>query len=181
MLNLKNGLSCDIAVESIADFYADAIILPSNTTLDWESDLTEQVRKRAGRSMLEKTIERGPIQLGEALATTGGGLLATFIIHVALFQSGEVYHASVKERENLMQAVIKNSFLRCLELGVESLGVPNIGICLGFEDSESARIMLTQFSTETILKSDSLREVHIVVDDMETLEVFGRVAYAYSV
>lgn len=181
MFNLKNGLSLAITVENIVDFYADAIILPSNTTLDWESELTEQVGKRAGRSMLEKARARGPIQLGEALATTGGGLLSTFIIHVALFQSDEVYHASGKERENLMQTVLKNSFLRCLELGVESFGVPNLGIYLGFEDRESARIMLGQFCVETIPKGGSLREVHIVLGDVKALEVFGEVACAYSV
>jgi len=170
-----------MTVQGIVDFYADAIVLPSSTALDWESDLMVQIGKRAGRSMLEKVKAKGPIELGEALATTGGGLLSTFVILVALFQAGKAQEAPGREQEMTIQAAIRNSFLRCSELGIENVGIPNIGKYVGFGNRESARIMLGTLCAEAIPEVSKLREVHLVLDNDKELEVFGQVACAYSV
>lgn len=180
MFKLKNGLYLDMSVQPIADFYADAIVIPTTTDLDWESDLAAAVRKKAGRSTFERARARGPIERGEALASTGGGLLSTFLIYVAVLPP---YHPSLpgKKEKGLLERVIVNSVLRCSELGIENLGMPNLGKYLGFSDRQSARIMLTTLCQDSVNEAGSPREVHLVLENDEELKVFGEVACACSV
>jgi O-acetyl-ADP-ribose deacetylase (regulator of RNase III) len=180
VFKLKNRLYLDMSIQPIADFYADAIVIPTNTDLDWESDLVAAVRKRAGRSALERAMARGPIELGEALASPGGGLLSTFLIFVALFLPD---HSAVpaNKQEDLLEAAIINSFLRSCELGIENLGMPNLGKYIGLGDRQSARITLTTLCRESVNQGGSLREVHLVLENEGELKVFGEVACGCSV
>ena len=179
MFKLKNGLSLDVSVQSIVDFYADAIVIPTNTTLDWESDLMATLRKRAGRSMLEKAGAMAPIDLGEALATTGGGLLSTFVIHVALFPGTGA--GPRRDGEDVLRAAIKNILLRCAELGIENVGMPNLGGYLGLSEGESARITLGTLEAAVVKTRNGLREAHLVLAGRAELEAFDEAACAFSV
>jgi O-acetyl-ADP-ribose deacetylase (regulator of RNase III) len=181
MFKMRNRLCLDMSIQPISDFYGDAIVIPTSPELDWDSDLITGVRQRAGGSVLERAKTRGPIERGEALATTGGGLLATFLIYVAIIPSCDKLHVlATHAEEELLEKAITNSFLRCSELRIENVGMPNLGKYLGFGDRQSARIILRILCEESLLKMSSLREVHLVLESDEELKAFGEVACACS-
>ena len=177
MFKLRNGLFIDASVQSIVDFYADAIVIPTSTVLDWQSDLTTMIGRRSGRSMFQKARSMAPIELGEALATTGGGLLSTFVIHAAIFPATEA--GSGTQRADVLRSAVRNVLLRCGELGIENVGVPNLGGYLGLAVRDSARTMLDAAASETP-KAKGLREMHFVLDNEAELKAFNEAAEAFS-
>jgi O-acetyl-ADP-ribose deacetylase (regulator of RNase III) len=94
--------------------------------------------KRAGGDEIEReAVAKGPIAVGDAVATGAGRLRAQWVIHGAVMGQDLVTSAELIERTTR----------RCLEvadgLGCESLGLPAFGTGVGgFSLEECARLMV---------------------------------------
>lgn len=160
------------------DCYTDAVALPCSPQVEWDSELKSQLGRKAGQSVLEEARRKGPVPVGEAVVTTGGGMLARFVIHVALCPSDQTRMVSADERRALLSTGIANCFLRGAELPeVESLGLPDLGRYLGFPADESAALMVAAIRNE-VHRGGGVREIHLMLRDEADVVAFRRVLSA---
>lgn len=171
MKRLESGVTLEIYAGNIVDCYTDAVVIPTSSTLEWEPELAQELTKRAGGSTLAAARRKAPLELGEAVVTPGGGMLARFIIHVALPPASAIQTVPDDGRRDLLDATIKNSLLRCAELTVPSVGLPNLGGWLGFSTAESARLMLAALGHHWPDEC-ALEEIHLVLRDSAEMAAF---------
>jgi len=179
MIRLQNGTLFEALCDDLSDFYADAIILPNNPTLDWDHDMARRVIKKAGRSTFEKARQNAPVPLGEAIVTTGGGLLASFIVYVALLPPG-ASQAPSEEREANIISCVQNGLLRCVEIDLESVGMPNLGEYVDMSHKESARTILNAVAKMKLPAHSALKQVTCVTESDEQCGIFQNEAMKLS-
>jgi O-acetyl-ADP-ribose deacetylase (regulator of RNase III) len=172
MVRLKTGITLQIYEGSIVDCYTDAVVIPTTTTLEWEPEVARELMKKAGPSTVAAARRKAPLDIGEAVVTTSGGMLACFIIHVALPDTTGVQGMAAVKRQHLLETVIRNGLLRCTELSVPSIGLPNIGRRLGFSAAESAQLLLATLD-RNLPDGSMVDEVHLVLRDSAEVGVFA--------
>jgi O-acetyl-ADP-ribose deacetylase (regulator of RNase III) len=94
--------------------------------------------KRAGGEEIEReAVAKGPIEVGEAVATGAGSLSATWVIH------GAVMGQDLRTDEDLVRRTTESCLRVADELGAESLALPAFGTGVGgFPVERCARIMV---------------------------------------
>jgi len=75
-----------IAIErgDITDWEVDAIINAANSTLAMGTGVAGAIKRKGGVIIEEEAMRQGPVEVGEAVLTTGGNLAATHVIHAAV-------------------------------------------------------------------------------------------------
>lgn len=172
IVRLKNGLTLQIYEGSIVDCYTDAVVIPTTTALEWEPEVARELAKKAGSSTVAAARRKAPLDVGEAVVTTSGGLLACFIIHVALQGTMGTEGVSAGQPRDLLETAVRNCLLRCAELAVPSIGLPNLGRRLGFSAGESARLMLGALDRK-LPDRGTVEEIHLVLRDSAELAAFA--------
>src|SRR5947209_19228640 len=78
-----------IAVErgAITDWEVDAIVNAANSTLAMGTGVAGATKRKGGVIIEEEAMRQGPVEVGEAVLTTGGNLAATHVIHAAVMGS----------------------------------------------------------------------------------------------
>jgi len=84
-MRLRIGQS-SIAIErgDITDWEVDAIINAANSTLSMGTGVAGAIKRKGGVIIEEEAMRQGPVEVGEAVLTTGGNLAATHVIHAAV-------------------------------------------------------------------------------------------------
>jgi O-acetyl-ADP-ribose deacetylase len=84
-MKLKVGQS-SISIErgDISDWEVDAIVNAANSTLAMGTGVAGAIKRKGGVIIEEEAMRQGPIEVGEAVLTTGGNLAATHVIHAAV-------------------------------------------------------------------------------------------------
>jgi len=83
-MKLKIG-QASISIErgDITDRDLDAIVNAANSTLAMGTGVAGAIKRRGGVIIEEEAMRQGPVEVGEAVLTTGGNLAATHVIHAA--------------------------------------------------------------------------------------------------
>jgi O-acetyl-ADP-ribose deacetylase (regulator of RNase III) len=76
--------SVSIERGDITDRDVDAIVNAANTALTMGAGVAAAIKRKGGVIIEEEAIRQGPVEVGEALLTTGGNLQATHVIHAAV-------------------------------------------------------------------------------------------------
>lgn len=76
---------CAISIErgDITDWEVDAITNAANSTLAMGTGVAGAIKRKGGVIIEEEAMRQGPVDVGEAVLTTGGNLPATHVIHAA--------------------------------------------------------------------------------------------------
>ena len=84
-MKLKIG-ACAVSIErgDITEWEVDAIINAANSTLAMGAGVAGAIKRKGGVIVEEDAMRQGPIDVGEAVLTTGGNLAATHVIHAAV-------------------------------------------------------------------------------------------------
>jgi O-acetyl-ADP-ribose deacetylase (regulator of RNase III) len=84
-MRLRLGPS-SIAIErgDITDWEVDAIVNAANSTLAMGTGVAGAIKRKGGVIIEEEAMRQGPVEVGEAVLTTGGNLAATHVIHAAV-------------------------------------------------------------------------------------------------
>lgn len=67
----------------ISDWEVDAIVNAANSTLAMATGVASAIKRKGGLIIEEEAMQQGPVEVGEAVLTTGGNLAATHVIHAA--------------------------------------------------------------------------------------------------
>lgn len=75
-----------IAIErgDITDWEVDALVNAANTSLAMTAGVAATLKRKGGVIVEEEAMRQAPIEVGEAVLTTGGNLMATHVIHAAV-------------------------------------------------------------------------------------------------
>lgn len=157
---------------NIIEAKTDAIVNAANNHLWMGSGVAGAIKRAGGQIVEDEAVEQGPIEVGEAVATTAGDLPHTYIIHAA--GMGQ----DLKTSEELVYQSCLSGLDLADELGLESIAFPAIGTGVGgLSITDCARAMHRALD-EFALHAQSVVEVHFILfnktDAEEFTEVFNQ-------
>jgi O-acetyl-ADP-ribose deacetylase (regulator of RNase III) len=114
----------------------DAVANAANNHLWMGAGVAGAIKRAGGEEIEQEAVAKGPIAVGDAVATGAGRLKARYVVH------GAVMGQDLRTDADL----IKRTTVRCLEvadeLGLRSIALPAFGTGVGgFSLQECARIM----------------------------------------
>lgn len=154
----------------IAQQEADAVVNAANNHLWMGAGVAGAIKRAGGREIEAEAVAKGPIAIGEAVATGGGRLKARYVIHAAVMGQDLRTNADKIRRSTLATLRVAD------ELGLKSVAFPALGTGVGgFSLEECARVMLDAVESHAATGTTSLEQVIFVLYDSRAYEAFQRV------
>lgn len=153
----------------ITEADTDAIVNAANDHLWMGSGVAGAIKRKGGQIVEDEAVAQGPIEPGEAVATTAGDLPHTYVIHAA--GMGQ----NLKTSEDLVYDATLSSLELAEELGLASIAFPAIGTGVGgLSITDCARAMRSALDDFVDEEVESIQEVHFVIFDKEDTEEFKK-------
>ncbi len=131
-------MKIDIECTDIFSVDAEGIVNPANRqpTLWLGSHINEIIRKRGGKSVAVERKLKGPMKMGEAVATTAGNLPFKNIIHAAIldfYDFNPLFLLKLKKRtsSDTLRNGIRNALKTAYNLGLKSVVFSPMGAGIG--------------------------------------------------
>lgn len=161
----------------------EAIVNAANTDLILGAGVAGAIRRKGGDVIDREGRAKGPIRLGEAVATTAGQLPNQYVIHAAAM-GYRAEDARVPKRPGSLTSkeIIEAATQSCLrvadEFKIRSLAFPALGTgVVGFPTEECAEVMIRAVRDYGHSHPDSfLERVVFVLFDEQAERVFERAA-----
>ncbi len=160
----------------------EAIVNAANTDLILGAGVAGAIRRKGGEAVDREARSRGPIHLGEAVATTAGNLPNKFVIHAAAMGYRKEDELAPKRPGSLTSDEIlfesTQSSLRVAdELKVNSIAFPALGTGVaGFPVDECAEVMIDAVRDfERTHAESAVQEVVFVLFDATSFKAFETV------
>jgi O-acetyl-ADP-ribose deacetylase (regulator of RNase III) len=147
----------------------DAIVNAANNHLWMGAGVAGAIKRRGGQIIEDEAVALGPIEVGEAVATTAGDLPHTYVIHAA--GMGQ----DLKSSEDLVYQSALNSLRLAESLGLSSLAFPAIGSGVGGLSITACAQALKKALEEFTVEAQLIQEVHFVLFTTRDLEEFDKV------
>jgi O-acetyl-ADP-ribose deacetylase len=159
-------LELEVVEGDITSLAVDAIANAANNHLWMGAGVAGAIKRAGGDGIEREAVAKGPIEVGDAVATGAGRLAARWVIHGAVMGQDLVTSAELIER----------TARRCLEvadeLGCQSLALPAFGTGVGgFPLAECARLMV---GVARRFEPRTLRRVVFAVFGSDAADVFAR-------
>jgi O-acetyl-ADP-ribose deacetylase (regulator of RNase III) len=143
----------------------DAIANAANNELWMGAGVAGAIKRAGGEEIEREAVGKGPIGIGEAVATGAGRLKAGWVIH------GAVMGRDLKTNADLVRRTTENCLRVADELGAESLALPAFGTGVGgFPLDQCAEIMVDAVRA---YEPSSLSRVVFAVFGPEAKEAFA--------
>jgi O-acetyl-ADP-ribose deacetylase len=125
----------EVQQADITKLEVDAIANAANTDLRHGGGVAGAISRAGGPSVQAESLERAPIELGQAVETTAGDLPCRWVIHAATMVLGGPTSAEI------IRDATASTLAKADELGGRSLGLVAFGTGVGgFPLDEAARI-----------------------------------------
>ncbi len=150
----------------ITQSQAQAIVNAANNHLWMGSGVAGAIKRKGGSEIEAEAISKGPIEVGQAIATGAGLLPQKYVIHAAAMGQ------DLRTDAGKIRLATRNSLLRAEELGLASVDFPALGTGVGgFPPAEAAEIMVSE-AKKFLATSKSLKKVGFILFDNETFQAF---------
>ena len=150
----------------ISQSRAQAIVNAANNHLWMGSGVADAIKRMGGSEIKAEAIDKGPIEVGQAVATGAGRLSQKYVIHAAAMGQ------DLRTDATKIRQATRNSLYRAEELGLESVDFPALGTGVGgFPPDEAAVIMVSE-TRQFLADSKSLKKVGFILFDNETFQAF---------
>jgi O-acetyl-ADP-ribose deacetylase (regulator of RNase III) len=127
----------DVVEGDIAALEVDAIANAANDRLWMGAGVAGAIKRAGGEEIEQEAVAKGPIAVGDAVATSAGRLKARYVIH------GAVMGQDLRTDADLVARTTRSCLEVADQLGCESLALPAFGTGVGgFPVDECARIMV---------------------------------------
>jgi O-acetyl-ADP-ribose deacetylase (regulator of RNase III) len=154
----------EVVEGDIAALEVDAVANAANDHLWMGAGVAGALKRAGGEEIEREAVAKGPIGLGEAVATGAGRLSAKHVLH------GAVMGQNLRTSAELVRRTTRSCLELADELGARSLAMPAFGTGVGgFPLDECARIMVEEARTHEPRTLD--RVVFAVYGD-EALQAF---------
>ena len=142
----------------------DAIANAANDRLLMGAGVAGAIKRAGGEEIEREALQRGPIEVGAAVATGAGRLAAQWVIH------GAVMAQDLRTDAQLVRRTTDSCLRVAEDLGAESLALPAFGTGVGgLALEECARIMVEAVRAHELR---SLRRVVFAVFGTEAAAAF---------
>ena len=157
-------LELEVVEGDITTLEIDAIANAANDRLWMGGGVAGAIKRAGGEEIEREAMQQGPIEVGDAVATSGGRLEARWVIH------GAVMGQDLQTDADLVRRTTESCLRVADELGAESLALPAFGTGVGgFPLGECARIMVEAVHASA---PGSLRRVVFAVFGDDAREAF---------
>ena len=130
-------LELEVVKGDIAALDVDAVANAANDRLWMGAGVAGALKRAGGEEIEREAVAKGPIAVGDAVATGAGRLRARWVIH------GAVMGQDLRTNANLVERTTRSVLRVADELGAESLALPAFGTGVGgFPLDDCARIMV---------------------------------------
>ena len=162
VLEIANG---DIAVQR-----TDAVVNAANNAFWMGSGVAGALKARGGQAIETQAMAQGPVEPGECVVTSGGGLAARFVIHAA------VMGQDLRTSASLIERATRNSLALAEARHITSIAFPAFGTGVGgFAIEPCMRAMIGAFRSHATPES-SLRLIRIVLFGLPSYRAAAEVA-----
>ena len=121
----------------IAALDVDAVANAANNALWMGAGVAGALKRAGGEEIEREAVAKGPIEVGDAVATGAGRLPARWVIH------GAVMGQDLRTSADLIERTTSSVLRVADELGARSLALPAFGTGVGgFPLDECARLMV---------------------------------------
>jgi O-acetyl-ADP-ribose deacetylase (regulator of RNase III) len=158
------------AVEGdLCDRGTEAIVNAANSQLWMGGGVAGAIKRRGGAGIEREAVAKGPIPIGESVATGAGTLKARYVIHAA------VMGADLATNAEYIRTATLSALSRARELGLGSIAFPALGTGVGgFPLRDCARIMYDAV-VEHAKGGSTLKVVEFVLFGQDAYEAFASV------
>ena len=150
----------------ITESDADAVVNAANNHLWMGAGVAGAIKRKGGDIIEREAVSKGPIPVGEAVATTAGSLPNKYVIHAAAMGQ------DLATDEVKIAAATKNALLRAEELNLESIDFPALGTGVGGFPIEEAAIIMIDAAKDFLAASKSVQQVGFVLFDSGSYKAF---------
>ena len=145
----------------------EAIVNAANSRLAGGGGVDGAIHRAGGPKIMEECRKIGACPTGNAVITTGGSLLAKYVIHTV----GPIYQDGKSNEAELLASAYKKSLELAVEQGIRSIAFPSISTGVyGYPIREAAHIALKTI-IDFLRENDALTCVRFVLfsdSDFET-------------
>ncbi len=152
--------------------HTDAIVNAANSSLMGGGGVDGAIHRAGGPDILKECEavvgEMGRLGAGGAVITTGGRLVARYVIHAV----GPIWRGGGQGERETLASAYRESLKRAVEKGLESVSFPSISTgAYRFPVDEAAGIALGAVS-DALKENPGLRLVEFVLFDAATLGAY---------
>ena len=159
--------SVSIERGDITDWEVDAIVNAANSTLAMGAGVAGAIKRKGGVIIEEEAMRQGPVEVGEAVLTTGGNLAATHVIHAAVM--GPDLQTDAEKITATTRAVLALAAKR----RITSLALPALGTGVGHVPPvASAEAMLNAVISHLKAGGTPLKRVTFVLYQDDAYKAF---------
>ena len=132
-------LELEVIEGDIAALAVDAIANAANDRLWMGAGVAGAIKRAGGDEIEREAVAKGPIAVGQAVATGAGRLAARWVIHAA------VMGQDLQTSADAIGSATRSTLEVADEVGAESLALPAFGTGVGgFPVDECARLMVAE-------------------------------------
>ena len=156
-----------LSAGDITESATDAIVNAANNHLWMGAGVAGAIKRKGGDAIEREAVAKGPIPVGEAVATGGGALKARHVIHAA--GMGQ----DLRTSGDLVEACTRASLRRAEELRLQSIAFPAIGTGVGgLPAAAAAERMLRAAAQHLAGGAGSLERIEFVLFTEADLRAF---------
>ena len=127
----------EVVEGDITALEVDAIANAANNHLWMGAGVAGAIKRAGGEEIEREAVAKGPVSVGDAVATSAGRLKARWVVH------GAVMGQDLRTSPDLVERTTRRCLEVADELGARSLALPAFGTGVGgFALGECARIMV---------------------------------------
>jgi O-acetyl-ADP-ribose deacetylase (regulator of RNase III) len=164
--------NCVISVVQgdITQMQADAIVNPANSRLIMGGGVAGAIKRIGGPTIEKEAVQKGPIRVGEAVATGAGKLKARYVIHAPTMPLPAM-STDLKNVEKATSAALR--LARGLKLS--TIAIPGMGTGVGGVPAKDAAQTMIEAIKHHLSEETTLRKIVLVSIDKTLIDAFESV------
>jgi len=173
IMKIKNT-EIKVVLGDIVDIKAEAIVNAANNKLVMGGGVAGAIKRKGGKVIEDEAVKKGPIKIGEAVATGAGKLAVKYVIHAATMGM------DFKTDEIKIRDACRSALNLAKELKISSIVFPALGSGTGgFALLASAKIMAQELLRHLRQGQTTLKEVIFCLNNQEAAAVFNKGVLGY--
>jgi O-acetyl-ADP-ribose deacetylase (regulator of RNase III) len=146
---------------------ADAIVNAANDRLWMGGGVAGAIKRRGGAEIEEEAVRRGPLPIGEAVATGAGRLAARYVIHAVTMGQ------DLTTNERNIRAATRSALRVAETLRLRSVAFPALGTGVGGFPLDRAAAAMVEETAAHLRAGSGLAEVVFALYDERAYAAFA--------
>jgi len=171
---VKSHYMLSVIHGDITKQHVDAIVNAANSSLRGGGGVDGAIHRAGGPEILEEckaiVAKQGKCKTGEAVITTGGNLLAKYVIHTV----GPVWEGGDHDEEKLLANAYLNSLTLALKYDISSIAFPNISTGVYDFPKDKAANIAVKTVKDFMDKEQKIRDIFFVCYDEENYDIYRK-------